>query len=240
MSALPEAIRPATREEGYAIQAVIESQSATPRLGWKIAATSAAGQTHLQVDGPLAGRLLREGVGGAGEVLPFGWNRMRVAEAEFAFLMGAGLPPRSARYSAEEVLAAAASLHPAIEIPDTRFEEVALVGAPQLIADNACAHGFVLGPPSPPIWRSMDLAHHQVLASVAGKDEREGIGANVLGSPLLALAWLANELSDIGIGLQEGEIVTTGTCIVPLPIEPFDRVTADFGPLGKIELRLGG
>jgi 2-keto-4-pentenoate hydratase len=86
----------------------------------------------------------------------------------------------------------------------------------------------------------MDLAYHQVLASVTGKGEREGTGANVLGSPLLALAWLANELSDIGIGLQEGEIVTTGTCIVPLPIEPFDRVTADFGPLGKIELRLGG
>ena len=71
---------------------------------------------------------------------------MRVAEAEFAFRMGVDLPPRPQPYSVDEVLAAVATLHPAIEVPDSRFDDFTIVGAPQLIADNACAHLFVLGP----------------------------------------------------------------------------------------------
>ena len=57
---LPDALAPATREEGYAIQALLEERSAEPRFGWKIAATSKAGQDHIAVSGPLAGRLLAE------------------------------------------------------------------------------------------------------------------------------------------------------------------------------------
>jgi 2-keto-4-pentenoate hydratase len=60
----------------------------------------------------------------------------------------------------------------------------------------------------------------------------------VLGDPLIALTWLANELSSLGIALQAGEVVTTGTCVTPLPIEPGDQVIADFGPLGKVTVRL--
>ena len=59
---IPEDIRPQTREEGYAVQALLEQRSAGPLFGWKIAATSAAGQAHINVTGPLAGRLLREKV----------------------------------------------------------------------------------------------------------------------------------------------------------------------------------
>ena len=55
------------------------------------------------------------------------------------------LPPRAAPYTIEEVLAAVETLHPAIEVPDSRYEDFAKVGAAQLIADNACAHYFVLG-----------------------------------------------------------------------------------------------
>lgn len=239
MAELPVELRPGTRQEGYAIQAALERRSSGPRVGWKIAATSAAGQSHLQVDGPLAGRLLREGVRPMGEELPFGSNHVRVAEAEFAFVMNADLLPRSEPYGVGEVLNAVASLHPAIEIPDSRFEEVAVVGAFQLIADNACAHDFVLGPAAPDSWRTLDLAAHPVRCSVAGKGERDGVGANVLGDPRLALVWLAHELRNLGIPLSSGEIVTTGTCIVPIPIEPFDRVTADFGGLGRLEISFG-
>ncbi len=71
---------------------------------------------------------------------------MRVAEVEFAFTMGTDLPPRDVPYRLDEVMAAVASLHPAIEIPDSRYRSFTEVGAPQLIADNACAHQFVLAP----------------------------------------------------------------------------------------------
>jgi hypothetical protein len=62
LASIPEDIRPRTREEGYAVQALLEERSAEPLLGWKIAATSTAGQAHINVTGPLAGRLLAEKV----------------------------------------------------------------------------------------------------------------------------------------------------------------------------------
>jgi len=239
MRALPEDVRPPTRDAGYAIQARLERRSGSPLFGWKIAATSQAGQAHIAVDGPLAGRLLRERVCHAGGEIPFGNNHMRVAEAEFAFRIGADLPPRKTPYQVDEVLAAVATLHPAIEVPDSRYEDFTIVGAAQLIADNACAHYFVLGAAAPDSWRSMDLVEHRVSGSVEGKLRREGKGANVLGDPREALTWLVNELSGLHLTLRAGQVVTTGTCVVPLTIEPGDRVAADFGELGMVTVRLG-
>src|SRR4051812_21040137 len=83
LAEIPDTIRPQTRLDGYAIQARIERRSAHPLFGWKIAATSGAGQHHINVDGPLAGRLIRERVIPAGGEVPLGANHMRVAEAEF-------------------------------------------------------------------------------------------------------------------------------------------------------------
>jgi 2-keto-4-pentenoate hydratase len=176
-------------------------------------------------------------VAGNGAALPFGVNHMKVAEAEFAFRMGRDLLPRAHSYSVDEVLAAAATLHPAIEVPDSRFDDFTVVGAPQLIADNACAHLFVLGPPAEIDWRALDLVEHRAVGT-AGNVTREGKGANVLGDPRVALAWLANELSGLGITLRAGEVVTTGTCLVPLPIEAGVAVTADFGTLGSVSVRI--
>jgi 2-keto-4-pentenoate hydratase len=241
LSSIPEAVRPATRADGYAVQAGLERRTQLPLFGWKIAATSKAGQAHIAVDGPMAGRLLRERAGESGCVVAFGANHMRVAEAEFAFRMAADLPPRETPYVVDEVLAAVATLHPAIEVPDSRFDDFTSVGAPQLIADNACAHEFVLGPEAPADWREVDLAAHVVAGHVhrrgAGGVAREGVGANVLGDPRVALVWLVNELSSLDLTLAAGHVVTTGTCLVPLPIEAGDHVRADFGRLGAVEVR---
>jgi 2-keto-4-pentenoate hydratase len=236
---LPEPVRPRTRAEGYAIQATLEARSPFPLFGWKIAATSKVGQAHINVDGPLAGRLLRERVRDDGGLVPFGANHMRVAEAEFAFRMARDLPARPAPYAMEEVMAAAGTLHPAIEVPDSRFDDFTSVGAPQLVADNACAHYFVLGPAAPGSWRDVDLAAHPVVGRIDGRLQREGCGANVLGDPRMALTWLVNELSGLGLTLRAGEVVTTGTCLVPLEIAPGDHMRADFGPLGSVHMHVG-
>ena len=240
MTALPEHVRPRSRQEGYAVQAQLESRSAHPLFGWKIAATSKAGQAHINVDGPLAGRLLRERVVEPGDDVPFGANHMRVAEAEFAFRMAVDLAPRDRPYTVDDAVAAVATLHPSIEIPDSRFDDFTVVGAAQLIADNASAHYFVPGPAVPVDWRSMDLAAHRVTGTVAGRPPVPGMGANVLGDPRIALTWLINELSSLGVTLHAGEIVTTGTCIVPPAIAPGDRFTADFGVLGSVTTLIGG
>lgn len=236
LDALPDELRPATHEEGYAIQAAIAATSPGPVFGWKIAATSEAGQRHINVDGPMAGRLLAERVIEDGATVPLATNLMRVAEAEFAFRFGADLPPRAALYTVDEVLAAMDTLHPAIEVPDSRYHDFTVVGAPQIIADNACAHLFMPGPAVAVDWRAVDLAAYPVSAMVNGTAEHHGVGANVLGDPRLALAWLVNELSGLGITVEAGQMVTTGTCLTPIPVAPGDEVRADWGAFGTLSV----
>jgi len=233
---LPAHCRPRTRVEGYAIQAEVAKASGQRIAGWKIAATSAAGQQHIGVDGPIAGCLLAARAIEAGASISLAGNHLKVAEAEFAFRMGKDLPKRAAAYSVAEVLAAAVSLHPAIEVPDSRHEDYARVGAAQLIADVACACWFVIGPATRADWRAVDLAKHGVDVYRNGALAGQGSGANVLGDPRSALAWIANELCTYGDGLRAGDVVITGTCLTPLPIAAGDSITADFGEIGVLEV----
>ena len=160
-------------------------------------------------------------------------NEMRVAEPEFAFRMGLDLPPQPAPFEVAEVLDAVDTLHPAIEIPDSRFADFVGAGEAQLIADNACAHLFVLGAPTTADWRAIDLVEERPRITLRG-NQYIGWGKNVLGDPRIALTWLANELRGLGITLKAGDVVTTGTCHPPLPIASGDRMQADFGVLGKV------
>ncbi len=235
IAAIEDAMRPRSRAEGYEIQAELERKSAGKLFGWKIAATSEAGQRHINVAGPLAGRILAETVLPDGGTAAMAGNEMRVAEPEFAFRMGKDLPPRATPFSVAEVLDAVATLHPAIEIPDSRFADFVSAGEAQLIADNACAHLFVLGKATTADWRALDLIEERPRITMRGQ-HYIGHGKNVLGDPRVALAWLANELRGLGITLHAGEVVTTGTCHPPLPVASGDRMDADFGVLGKVSV----
>jgi 2-keto-4-pentenoate hydratase len=228
-------LRPRDRAEAYAIQADIEKFSSEGLFGWKIAATSEAGQKHINVEGPMAGRILSETLIADGGAASMAGNDMRVAEPEFAFRMQADLPPRPSPYTLREVVEAAGTLHPAIEIPDSRFKDFVSAGAAQIIADNACAHLFVLGAPTASNWRGLDLVEQKPVITLRGK-RFIGHGRNVLGGPLIALTWLANELRQLGVTLKAGEVVTTGTCHPPLPIQAGDVFEADFGVIGKVSV----
>lgn len=238
MDDLPGPLKPHTRAAGYAIQAYLEGFSAHPRAGWKIAATSQAGQSHINVDGPLAGRLLAERIHGDGAEIHLTGNRMRVAEPEFAFQFGSAVPARRTRYDVDDVTDLVSSLHLSLELPDSRFADFTAVGGPTLVADNACARDLVLGPAVGADWRGLDLTAHAVHCTVGDRYTRDGIGSNVLGDPRVALAWCVNEVSAQGFDIHPGEIVTTGTCAVPLEIEPGDVVTADYGMLGSISVNI--
>ena len=234
---LPESCRPQTLAEGYAAQACLAELSGWRMMGWKIAATSVAGQKHIGVDGPLAGRLLDGKLYQDGAELPAAHLHMAVVEAEFVFCLASDLPACGREYSAKDVVEATATLHLGIEVPDSRFEDFSIVGAPQLVADNACTEYFVLGPATPETWRDMDLAAHPAFLAINGDVVAKGIGANVLGDPRLALAWLANDRVLHGEPLRAGELITTGTCIVPAVIAPGDHVAADFGALGRMTVQ---
>src|SRR4051812_43444439 len=232
---LDDRLRPHDRIEGYAIQRQIEKYSSESLFGWKIAATSEAGQKHINVDGPMAGRILAETIIPDGGTASMAGNEMAVAEPEFAFRMRVDLLARSTPYSVQQVLDAVDTLHPAIEIPDSRFADFVGAGEAQLIADNACAHQFVLGPATTADWRAMDLIEERPRITMRG-ETFTGHGRNVLGDPRAALAWLANELRQLGINLKAGRVVTTGTCHPPLPIKAGDFCAMDFGVLGKVSV----
>lgn len=237
LSALPADCKPATLAEGYAVQDAMAALVGQPIFGWKIAATSAAGQKHIGVTEPLAGRLFADFVLRDGASLPAAPLQMRVVEAEFAFRMGSDLGPRAGKYEMDEVCAAIADLHLAIEIPDARFEPFDKIGPAQIVADDAFASWFVLGP-KVKSWAEIDLPNQPVRVWKNGQIAAEGKGANALGDPRLALTWLANERATRGVGLKAGEIITTGTCITPLEIDPSDAIVAEFAGLGRVSVTL--
>lgn len=243
LECLPPDGLPDTRAQGYAIQACLPEASGQQVRGWKIAATSTAGQRHINVSGPLAGRILAGQVLPPGAVVPAHGNRMRVAEPEMAFMLGRDLPARLEPYTEAEVMAAVAGLHPSLEIPNSRFAVFTQAGEAQLLADNACAHQFILGPQAPDLWRTLDLSQHPVRATVRQPDgrrwTREGSGAAVLGDPRTAMSWLVNELSGLGLDLHAGQFVTTGTCMPPVELTEGDEVLADFGALGHLSMLFG-
>ena len=231
ISSLSEELRPRTRVEGYAVQQHFESVTSEV-AGWKIAATSRAGQDHINVSGPLAGRVLAERILAPGRRVSLDGNFMHLAELEFAFTLGADFPPRSTPYTADEVLDGAADLLLSWEVPSTRYDDVSSVGEAQLIADNACGLDLAVVPAAHQDWKSMDLAGVAVRATTSSGLVRDGIGAAALGGPVPALTWLVNELSSLGITLRAGQLVTTGTCVQPVPVARGMTVTADYGSLG--------
>jgi 2-keto-4-pentenoate hydratase len=242
LDALPPGLRPATRTEGHAIQAQLPQVAGRAVAGWKIAATSAAGQAHIGVGGPMAGRILASEVADNGATVSLHGNRMRVTEPEFGLVFGADLPPREQPYTQPQVLAAVATLHPTFEVPNSRFADFAQAGEAQLQADNACCGRFVVGAAAAADWRALDLRALRVVGRVSDGNgcrlERHGDGSTVLGDPRIALTWLVNELSSLGITLAAGQLVSTGTCMVPLEVQAGDTVHADYGVLGSLTLHL--
>ena len=233
-------MRPTTREAGYAAQAALAGLVGAQLAGWKIAATSEAGQKHIGVSGPLAGRIFADRIKPLGAAISLAGNRMCVAEPEMTFQFARDLPPRTAPYTAAEVMDAVADLYIAVEVPNSRFADFVHAGEASLIADNACAHEYVKGAVAPAAWRTLDLAAHAVTAAVVRGDgqawHRAGSGAAVLGDPRVALTWLVNELRVLGLGTQAGLFVTTGTCMQPLEVTPGDTVEVDFGVLGRLSV----
>jgi 2-keto-4-pentenoate hydratase len=162
---------------------------------------------------------------------------MRVAECEVVFRMGARLSPRGRAFGRDEVLEAMAGMHPGIEVPDSRFERFEQAGEAQLIADCACMNDMVVGALCTDQARLPSLPALPVRARLGDGREHTGVGANVLGDPVEALVWVVNELTSNGCTLEPGQFVTTGACVPPFPVVPGDLVDADFGWLGRIQVR---
>ena len=162
---LPDSIMPYSRNEAYKIQEQIEVLSKNTIVGWKIAATSKDGQNHIGVSGPLAGRIFKEKVTNSNSTIALGYNKMGVAEPEFAFKVGSLIKPSKTLFSVEEVMELVDSLYIAIEFPDSRFNNFSSVGEFNLIADNACADQFVISPSIEIDWKNIDFSNFKLSIS---------------------------------------------------------------------------
>ena len=122
---------------------------------------------------------------------------------------------------------------PAIEIVDDRYADWRTLGAPTLIADDFFAAGCVLGAPVPRA-QAPDLLAVTGRAILNGVEVASGSGADVLGHPHHALAWLAGHLAGQGLHLRAGDIVLTGSLVKTLWLAAGEAVVMRLEGLGEV------
>lgn len=233
--AIPEDCRPATLADAYAVQARLVERLGRGVAGWFCACTSLEIQGILGLDAPYYGRLLAGAVLSSPAELRAADLPPLCLECEFGFSLARDLPASGAPYGRDEVAAAVAAVHPTIEVVAGHLEDWPSQDVFSVIADNGTDGRLVHGAGFAD-WRDIDLAAVAVSLTVNGRRERQGVGADVLGDPLNALVWLANVRAEAGEGLAAGHIHNTGTATSFYWARAGDHATADFGPLGSVDL----
>jgi 2-oxo-hept-3-ene-1,7-dioate hydratase len=228
-----------TIAEAYAIQrGWVEQKVAEGRVirGHKIGLTSKAMQSALGIDEPDSGILFDDMFFTDGGNIPSGRFIATRVEAELAFVMKARLAGPGCTIF--DVLNATDFVVPALEILDTRIERVDAVTKAtrkivDTIADNAANAGIVTGGrPFRPL--DADLRWIGALCYRNGVLEETGLAAGVLNHPANGIAWLANKLGPLGLALEPGQIVLSGSFIRPIETRRGDTIQADYGPYGMV------
>jgi 2-oxo-3-hexenedioate decarboxylase/2-keto-4-pentenoate hydratase len=229
---------PRTEADGYRIQDALHDLLAADFgsiVGYKIGCTSAVMQQYLNIPHPCGGGVYAKGVHESGASLNTK-DFVRVGvECEIVAKLARDLLPTEAPFTAEWVAEAIEAYLPAIEIVDDRYADWQTIGAPTLVADDFFAAGCVLGKP---VARSAapDLLAVIGRALINGVEVGRGTGADVLGHPHHALAWLANHLAADGKGLRAGEIVLTGSLVKTVWLNAGDSVVMELDGLGRVEV----
>lgn len=230
---------PVDIDEAYQLQrAVADELGAT--CGWKVAAVTAAQQKALGVAGPVSAGMLAPWFADS----PARWPRARfiapVLECEFAFELGADLPPRDDPYTRAEVEAAVSALRIGLEIVDPRLPRG--LGVHAELADAFNSGGYVVGAATKN-WQHLDFASQGIVLYATEPEHAaeiaRGSGRAILeGNLFETVVMLANAQPKFVRGLQRGDIVTTGTCTGAVPAVHGKGYMADFGELGKVSLSL--
>lgn len=240
--AMPPAIAPRDIGEAYAVQEEFVARKAGtcgPVAGYKIALTTPQMRSLVGLGDSIAGCLHAfQIVGPPASVRAGAYGRLLV-EFEIAFRMAGDLPAGPVPFTPERVAAGVGEAMPAFEVADDRDADYATLPARglELAADNAWNEGAILGAPRKD-WQRIDLASLRGIAYVNGAVLGEGSGADALGHPLAALAWIANHLAGRGRHLRKGDIVITGSLVRSCFPRAGDVLRFEAGPLGAVELRV--
>jgi 2-keto-4-pentenoate hydratase len=240
---LPPAVAPHDIAAGVAVQLELAKRlGAVPPAGFKIGATTKRMQEYLGLEGPAAGFMPAAGLHTSGATLAWADFRNPGAECELAVRLARDLP--FGPCDLEHAGASVGKLFAGIEIVENRYGpppagDLAAIGTPTLIADQVYHAAAVLGDP-PPDWRALDLRAIPGRISVDGNERANGRGADLLGHPLAALAWLAaSEVARAFGGLRAGQVVMLGSVTPPIWLDGPCSVSVNFDELSEVRLRLG-
>jgi 2-keto-4-pentenoate hydratase len=224
-----------TLEQAYGLQRQLE-QALVGRgdrvVGYKVGFTTAALQERHGLTEPVLGFMLGSGVYGSGDAVPLSRFIAIGVEVEVAFLLksdlaGPGVTIASALLAVEGAM-------PSFELIDFRLSGTPL--GPDVVADGVYTNAIVLGRPLTPVT-GIDLALEGVVFEQDGQIVATQTAAEVLGNPLVSLAWAANTLGRMGRGLRAGEVVLTGSISKVLRPTTGQSVRASFTRLGSVACR---
>ncbi|MDP3372730.1 MAG: 2-oxopent-4-enoate hydratase [Hydrogenophaga sp.] len=225
-----------TIEQAYRIQERMmlrRRQDGERIVGKKIGVTSAAVMNMLGVHQPDFGWLTDAMIVNQGEAIDTSTLIQPKAEGEIAFLlkrdlMGPGV-------GVADVLAATECVMPCFEIVDSRIRDWK-IKITDTVADNASCGVFVLGDRAvSPL--DIDLHTCGMVLEKNGEIVATGAGAAALGSPLNAVAWLANTMGRLGIGLKAGDVILSGALAAMFPAQKGDHFRVSIGGLGECSVR---
>lgn len=235
IAALTERFSSLTVEEAYRIQllGIQEKTKAGQRIvGKKIGLTSYAMQQLLGVDQPDYGHLLDSMAVENGSVITPNRILQAKVEGEIAFILKKDL--QGTNVTLLDVLQATDYVLPAIEIVDSRITDWK-IKLPDTIADNASSGLYVLGG-KPVRIEDIDLELAGMVLYRNGQMINTGVGAAALGHPATCVAWLANKLSEFGIGLKAGEVILSGALSAAVPVQPGDHFSVRIAHLGEVNV----
>jgi 2-keto-4-pentenoate hydratase len=225
---LPVALQPTSMDEVYAVQDAIALAYGEVG-GYKIGAGTADAT-------PSFAPMPRAWMAASGAVLSGPTYRYRVVESEVAFLVGEDLPPRATPYTRDEVIAAMASCHPAIEELESGLIDPKAAATFSSLADLQMHGGFVYGPAFAD-WKTIDFLKEPVVLAIDGTVRVEATGSNTSGDLLRLLPYLANEGAARTGGLKAGQWITTGNWTGVTFAQPGAEVEAQFAHLGRVRLQ---
>lgn len=201
-------------------------------VGAKLGLTSKIKQQVMKVDNPLYGWVTSSMILPYGEPLDLSRFIHPRVEPEIAFLLGRDVETPA---TVTSVLAATESVFAAVDVLDSRYENFRFT-LPDVIADNASAGGFLLGPTAVSPRDIDDLRLVGCVLRVNGDVVATAAGAATMGHPAAAVAWLANRLAGRQQTLKAGMLIFSGGLTEPVPVKPGVAVTAELDGLGSIEV----
>jgi len=225
-----------TIEDAYAIQQRMLARRLADGervVGKKIGVTSQAVMDMLGVYQPDFGWLTDAMVYNEGQAIPASSLIQPKAEGEIAFVLKKTL--KGPGVTAADVLAATEGVMACFEIVDSRIQDWK-IKIQDTVADNASCGVFVLGDRlvDP---RDVDLGTCGMVLEKNGDIVATGAGAAALGHPANAVAWLANTLGALGIALEAGEVVLSGSLGIMVPVKAGDNLRVTIGGIGGCSVR---